>query len=179
MRIGVIGAGIMGHGMALNLLRAGHGVCVVAHRNRQPIDDLVAQGAREIESVEAMATTVDGVLICVTGSPAAREVIGRIAPGLAADALVIDCTTNAPEAPAEFATLLGVRYVEAPVTGGAVQAREGVLGAIVGCDASGVRARRQKFSPPSVDRSNASVNRAWARKQSWSATFSPSARQRW
>ena len=134
MRIGLIGAGIMGHGMALNLLHAGYDLGVVAHRNRIPVDDLVARGAREAPTVEALTQDADAVLLCVTGSPAARSVIDRIAPVLAAESLIIDCTTNAPDASAEFAESLGARYVEAPVTGGATQAKDGVLGAIVGCD---------------------------------------------
>ena len=44
MRIGFIGAGLMGHGMALNLLKGGHQVQVIAHRNRAPIEDLLAKG---------------------------------------------------------------------------------------------------------------------------------------
>lgn len=134
MRIGVIGAGIMGHGMALNLLGAGHEVTVIAHRNREPIDDLVSRGALEVGTLKEMAASADAVLLCVTGSLAAREVLGVIVNDLPADSLVLDCTTNSPDAPAEFAALFGGRYVEAPVTGGALQAREGVLGAIVGCE---------------------------------------------
>lgn len=134
MRVGVVGAGIMGHGMALNLIKAGHAVGVIAHRNRAPVDDLVECGARECKTVEILAQDAEAVLMCVTGSHVARTVIERISPHLAADALVIDCTTNAPDAAVEFAALLGPRYVEAPVTGGAAQAEEGVLGAIVGCD---------------------------------------------
>ena len=41
MHIGLIGAGMMGHGMAVNLLKAGHQVSVIAHRNRGPVEDLV------------------------------------------------------------------------------------------------------------------------------------------
>ena len=46
-RIGFVGVGLMGHGMAKHLLGAGHPLTILGHRNRQPVDDLVGRGARE------------------------------------------------------------------------------------------------------------------------------------
>ncbi len=137
MKIGLIGAGIMGHGVGLNLLRARHELLVVAHRNRTPIDDLVSRGAKEADSIPGLARAADAVVLCVTDSPTARSVIGALLGALPADALLIDLTTNEPNAPAGFAAAasgVGAHYIEAPVTGGAAQAKDGVLGAIVGCD---------------------------------------------
>lgn len=137
MKIGFIGAGIMGHGMALNLLRAGHDLKVIAHRNRVPIDDLISHGAIEAGSYADLAVGSEVVVLCVTGTPVARTVIANLLPHLASGAMVIDTTTNEPDGPVEFATELaaaGIHYVEAPVTGGVKQAKDGVLGAIVGCD---------------------------------------------
>lgn len=137
MKIGLIGAGLMGHGMAVNMLAAGHELHVVAHRNREPIEDLVSRGALEVPSPVAMAAQVDVVVLCVTGTPAAQRVIDELKPALRSGMLVIDTTTNTSGGPEAFSSALaelGVTYVEAPVTGGAQQAREGVLGAIVGCD---------------------------------------------
>ena len=59
MRIGVVGVGLMGHGMALNLLKGGHDVNVIAHRNRAPIEDLLSRGAREARSLEEIARSSD------------------------------------------------------------------------------------------------------------------------
>lgn len=137
MKIGLIGAGLMGHGMAVNMLAAGHELHVVAHRNREPIDDLVGAGAFEAPTPAALVAEVDVVVLCVTGTPAVEKVIGDLKQSFRPRMLVIDTTTNAcggPEAFSETLSGLGVTYVEAPVTGGAQQAREGVLGAIVGCD---------------------------------------------
>lgn len=78
MKVGLIGVGIMGHGVALNLLAARHELTVVAHRNRAPIDDLVSRGAREADSVAELASTADAVVLCVTDSPAARSVIAGL-----------------------------------------------------------------------------------------------------
>ncbi|MEO1159598.1 MAG: NAD(P)-dependent oxidoreductase, partial [Pseudomonadota bacterium] len=137
MKIGLIGAGLMGHGMGVNMLAAGHELHVVAHRNREPIEDLVSRGALEASSLAAMGALVDVVVLCVTGTPAVQKVIGELTPVLRPGMLIIDTTTNTsggPEAINSILTGLDVTYVEAPVTGGAQQAREGVLGAIVGCD---------------------------------------------
>ncbi len=137
MKIGLIGAGLMGHGMATNILAAGHELHVVAHRNRQPIEDLVSRGAVEAASTAALGALVDIVVLCVTGTPAAQKVIDALTPVLQPGMLVIDTTTNTSGGPEAFSSTLArldITYVEAPVTGGAQQAREGVLGAIVGCD---------------------------------------------
>lgn len=136
MKIGFVGVGIMGHGMACNLLKAGHDLTVVAHRNRAPVEDLVVRGASEAADLAALAAANDILVLCVTGTPAAKAVVEALLPHLRADCLIIDTTTNAIEAPAELAARLatvGARYVEAPVAGGVKQAAEGVLGAIVGC----------------------------------------------
>ena len=55
-KIGFIGAGIMGQGMVQNLLKAGHEVNIIANKNRRPIEELVALGAKEIMSLSDMAT---------------------------------------------------------------------------------------------------------------------------
>ena len=136
MKIAFVGAGHMGQGMARNLLAAGHALAVIAHRNRAPIEALVAEGAREARSYEDLAAGAETVFLCVTGTPAAHAVVERLAPHLRAGSLVIDTTTHAPDGPEALAAALaaaGVRYVEAPVTGGVVQAEAGELGAIVGC----------------------------------------------
>ncbi len=137
MRIGLIGAGLMGHGMALNMLAAGHELHVVAHRNRAPVDDLVSRGALEADTPAALTAQVDVLVLCVTGTAAVERVIADVKPALRPGMLIIDTTTNTSDGPEAFSSMLaglGVTYVEAPVTGGAQQAREGILGAIVGCD---------------------------------------------
>ena len=70
-RIGFIGVGFMGHGMAKNLLEKGHALTILGHRNRTPVDDLVKRGAKEVKSAEEVAKQSDIVFLCVTGSPEA------------------------------------------------------------------------------------------------------------
>ena len=49
-RIGFIGVGLMGHGIAKNIVEKGYPLTVLGHRNRKPVEDLVGRGAVEAES---------------------------------------------------------------------------------------------------------------------------------
>ncbi len=83
MRIGFIGAGLMGHGMVLNLLKGGHEVHVIAHRNRAPIEDLLSKGAREAGSLDKIAHTSDCIVLCLSSSKIVEETVAALKPGLA------------------------------------------------------------------------------------------------
>jgi 3-hydroxyisobutyrate dehydrogenase-like beta-hydroxyacid dehydrogenase len=56
-RIGFIGVGLMGHGIAKNLLAKGFPLTVRAHRNRAPVDDLVAKGRRSPRAIPSWRAT--------------------------------------------------------------------------------------------------------------------------
>ena len=84
-RIGFIGLGFMGHGMAKNLVEKGHPLTIMGHRNRAPIEDLVKRGAKEAKSAADVAKNSDIVFLCVTGS-AEVEALVRRADGLKAGA---------------------------------------------------------------------------------------------
>src|SRR5262249_28112731 len=68
-RVGLIGAGLMGHGIGKNILAKGYELVVMAHRNRAPVDDLIARGATERASARRVAADADMVILCVTGTP--------------------------------------------------------------------------------------------------------------
>ena len=73
-RIGFIGAsGLMGHGMAKNLLSKGFPVSLTVNRNRERLADLMAAGATQADSPAALAASSDVVFVCVTGSPQVGE----------------------------------------------------------------------------------------------------------
>jgi 3-hydroxyacyl-CoA dehydrogenase len=55
-RVGLIGAGLMGHGIGKNILAKGYELVVMAHRNRAPVDDLIARGATERASAREVST---------------------------------------------------------------------------------------------------------------------------
>lgn len=135
--IGVIGVGGMGSGVVARLLAAGLPVTVLGHRNRAPIEAAVARGATEAASAEALARAVDIVILCVRDAEAAEATATALAPHLRPGAVLIDLGTAPPDMPRRLQALLsarGVDFVECPVAGGAQQAAEGSLGALVGAE---------------------------------------------
>lgn len=137
MRIGLIGAGLMGHGMALNLLKGGHDVTVLAHRNRAPVENLVARGAVEAPDLAAVAKDSDVILLCLSTSKVVEETIARIMPHLRGGQIVVDAGTSEPETTRRLARELGrvgVGYADAPLTGGPEQAEKAELGVLCGAD---------------------------------------------
>jgi len=134
MHVGLIGAGMMGHGMAANLLKHGHQVSVIAHRNRAPVEDLVAKGAREVHSLTEMAGA-EVILLCVTTSKVVEETLKQLTPHLRPGQIILDAGTSAPAATKRLAQALdalGVAYADIPLTGGPEQAEQGVLGVLCG-----------------------------------------------
>ena len=135
VKIGFIGAGFMGYGMAHNLLKNQIRLSVIAHKNRKPIDKLIEQGAIELDSLKEIADFANVIVMCVTNTPIAIEIINEILPHLIPSTLFIDITTHHSTGSIEINNLLklkNIRYVESPVMGGPVQSEQGVLGAIVG-----------------------------------------------
>jgi 3-hydroxyisobutyrate dehydrogenase-like beta-hydroxyacid dehydrogenase len=136
-RIGFIGVGLMGHGMAKNILEAGYRLTVLANRNRVPVEDLLARGATEASSAKALAESVDIVFLCVTGSPQVVSIING-EHGLAAAAkplLVVDCSTSDPSITTSLAAELaprGITLVDAPLSRTPKDAWEGTLDVMIG-----------------------------------------------
>ncbi len=141
MNIGFIGAsGMMGHGMARNLLAKGHALTLTVHRNRERVADLLAAGAAQAADAAALAAASDMVFICVTGSPQVEAVVlgdrGLLAgarPGL----LIVDCSTAEPDSTArlrERCAAQGVVLVDAPLSRTPVEAEAGRLNVMVGAD---------------------------------------------
>ena len=138
-RIGFIGIGLMGHGMAKNLLAKGHALAFLAHRNRGNLDDLLKLGAREVKSPAEVAGESDVVILCVTGTPQVEaNVYGGLLDASRKGQIVVDCSTSIPESTdrirADFAKK-SVRFVDAPLARTPVQAEEGKLNCMVGADA--------------------------------------------
>ena len=135
MRIGVVGVGLMGHGMGLNLLKGGHDVNVIAHRNRAPIEDLLARGAREARNLEEIARSSDCILLCLSSSKIVEQTVSALKPHLRAGQIIIDAGTSEPESTRRLAgelASLGIGYADAPMTGGPEQAAKAELGVLCG-----------------------------------------------
>ena len=137
LQIGFIGVGLMGYGMALNLINKNFNLTIIAHKNRKPIDKLVKKGAKEIFSVEELAKKCNVIILCLPNTPIAKEVVSKISPYLVKKSIIIDITTHNSTGSKEIYDKLKkyeIIYAESPVMGGPVQSEEGILGAIVGCD---------------------------------------------
>jgi 3-hydroxyisobutyrate dehydrogenase/2-hydroxy-3-oxopropionate reductase len=137
----------MGHAMATNLAKAGH---EVAAWNRTP--GKVVDGARMAATPRDAATNADVVWMCISDTAAVEQVL--FGPEGAADALregmiVADSSTIAPSATRDFAARVrasGVDYVDAPVTGSKIGARDATLTFIVGGEPSTIERLQPLFS---------------------------------
>ncbi len=139
-RVGFIGVGMMGHGMAKNLHAKGFPLSMLVHRNRERAADLLAAGAGLAKSPADLASGADVVILCVSGSPQVEEnVLGEngiasvARPGL----VVIDASTSEPGSTARLRQTLaanGTRLVDAPLARTPKEAEEGRLNAMVGAD---------------------------------------------
>jgi len=136
-RVGVVGLGIMGSGMAANLLAAGFPLGVY-NRTVARTDPLAGAGATVAPSPAELAAVSDVVLVCVSDTPDVEAVLfgpDGVAAGAHAGSLVVDASTIAPAATRTFAARLaeqGVALVDAPVSGGSEGARNGTLSIMFG-----------------------------------------------
>lgn len=138
--IGFIGVGLMGHGMAKNLVGKGFPTIVLGHRNRAPVEDLLKLGAKEAKDVAEVVKGSDIVILCVTGSPQVEDLVyrkdGILESGISGQ-IVVDTSTSQPGSTLKiFADLKakGVRFVDAPLARTPVEAEQGRLNTMVGTD---------------------------------------------
>jgi 3-hydroxyisobutyrate dehydrogenase-like beta-hydroxyacid dehydrogenase len=139
-KIGFIGAsGLMGHGMAKNLLAKGHALALTVHRNRERVADLLAAGATEAATPAALAAGSDVVFICVTGSPQVEAAVDALLAGAQPGLLIVDCSTSEPDSTARLRDRCAARaatFVDAPLARTPVEAEAGRLNVMVGADAA-------------------------------------------
>lgn len=140
MKIGLIGVGLMGHGIGKNILKNGYPLSVLAHRNRQPVESLMEQGATEAASAAELARDCDLVILCVTGSPEVEDTLyrdGGLLEGVHKGMVLADCSTAEPDSTAKVAADIeakGGRYVDTPMTRTPKEAETGNLGLMTGGD---------------------------------------------
>jgi 3-hydroxyisobutyrate dehydrogenase-like beta-hydroxyacid dehydrogenase len=135
--VGLIGVGLMGHGIGKNIVSKGFALNVMAHKNRAPIESLISMGAKECSSPAEIAKASDMVILCVTGTPQVEEAIYG-AKGLSSalrDGLIIaDCSTAEPASTIKIAAELkakGTYFVDTPMTRTPKEAEAGKLGLMV------------------------------------------------
>lgn len=133
--IGFIGVGLMGHGMAANLVQAGYPVTVIAHRNRAPIEDLISKGAAEAATLADLAKASSVIHICAPGSPQVEAIVSELLPHLSTNSIIVDCSTSDPTSTMALAEKLqnaGCHMADAPLGGTPVQAEAGELATMIG-----------------------------------------------
>ena len=136
--IGFIGVGLMGHGMAKNIVEAGYPLVTMAHRKRDAVDDLIKRGATEAQSPKDIAEKSDIIHLCVTGSPQVEANIrgpNGLLAGLKPQAIIVDSSTSDPVSTIALAGRLaaaGCAMADAPLGGTPVQAEAGQLSTMVG-----------------------------------------------
>ncbi len=139
-KIGFVGIGLMGHGIAKNLVAKGYPLALKLHRKRANAQDLLAAGATEAVSHAALARESDIVILCVTGAPEVEEVVfgaDGLVSGAKAGLVIVDTSTSEPATTARIRDALapkGVRFVDAPLARTPVEAEQGRLNIIVGAD---------------------------------------------
>jgi 3-hydroxyisobutyrate dehydrogenase-like beta-hydroxyacid dehydrogenase len=134
-KIGFVGTGLMGHGMAKNIVEKGYPLTVIAHRKREAIDDLVGRGAVEVTSLEEMARTCTVIVLCLTASPEVAATVAGLKPGLQRGSVIIDCSTSEPTVTLTLAAELagmGVDFADAPLSRTPKEAWAGTLDCMVG-----------------------------------------------
>lgn len=120
--------------MARRLLAAGVPL-TVHNRSRQPQQLLEAAGAQGAADAEAAVRGAQLICLCLSDDAAVRAVLQAAETALAPGGLVIDFSTIAPASSVALAERLaarGVRYIDAPVTGGTEGARAGTLSVLIG-----------------------------------------------
>lgn len=136
-RIGLIGPGIMGKPMGMNLMKAGYKLDVYARR-KASAEELVAAGANFHSTPGALAAEVDVLIVIVSDTPDVEGILfgdNGVMDGGQEGLLVIDMSTISPVSTREFADKLGkkgIRMLDAPVSGGDIGAINGTLTIMVG-----------------------------------------------
>jgi 3-hydroxyisobutyrate dehydrogenase len=147
LHAGFVGLGIMGRPMAGHLLRAGFPLTVY-NRTSSRADEIVAAGARRAASPAEVARAAEVIVVNVTDSKDVEQVVagpGGLAEGIRPGAVVVDMSTVAPATERRMAALLRERradYLDAPVSGGDVGAKNATLAIMVGGEAAALERAR-------------------------------------
>jgi 2-hydroxy-3-oxopropionate reductase len=140
-KVGFIGLGLMGKPMALNLVKAGYSLTVHS-RSQGPVDELVAAGAGAATTPREVAEKSDIVITILPDSPDVEKVVlgeNGLKEGFSDGDLFIDMSTIEPKVALDIHAALaeiGVDAIDAPVSGGDIGARQGILSIMVGASES-------------------------------------------
>lgn len=140
--IGMIGIGLMGHGIASNIVKHGYPLRVLEHPGNQPLAALLAAGATTSQTPRTLAAQCEVIILCVTGTPQVEAVLlgnDGVLQGMRPGTVIIDCSTAVPsstEKVAQAVTAAGGFFLDAPMTRTPKEAAEGRLNLLVGGEAA-------------------------------------------
>ena len=138
-KIGFVGLGLMGHGMAKNLLANSYDLAVIAHKNRKPVEDMVILGADEVKSYKELAEYADIIIICVTDSDAMTEIIfatNNLYESAKEGTIIVDTGTSRPNETFKIHRALArkkIEFVDAPLSRSPAKAETGELVTLTSC----------------------------------------------
>jgi 3-hydroxyisobutyrate dehydrogenase len=149
MKTGVIGLGVMGGAMALNLHKAGllHSVWNRTHSKAKDISEIAS--VKSAESITELVTDCQVIITCVSKDEDVLEVINQITGGLQPGTIVIDTSTVSSDTAQKAATIIGNKggdFLDCPVTGGSEGAKNATLSLMVGGDALVLEKARKVLS---------------------------------
>ena len=137
-RVGFIGLGSMGVGMAANVRKAGYPLCIMGHTRREPVERLLGMGATEVKTPAEMRGQCDVIILCVTTSDAVEAIVtgddGLLSTG-DNPFLLIDCGTSRPDSTLKLGQLLaesGCSMMDVPLGKSSAAAEEGTLNMMAG-----------------------------------------------
>jgi 3-hydroxyisobutyrate dehydrogenase-like beta-hydroxyacid dehydrogenase len=151
-RVGFVGLGVMGRGMARNMLRAGQPL-TVWNRTASRADELVAEGAIAASSPAEVARAAEVIVLCVSDTDVVEQVLlgdDGIATSAGPGTLVVDCSTISPIATRAFGAALAgheIALVDAPISGGSEGAERGTLSVMAGGSDDDVARARAVLEP--------------------------------
>ncbi len=137
-RVGFIGLGAMGVGMASNVISKGYPLGIVANRRREPVERLQGLGATEYSTPKELAENSDVVILCVTTSDVVEDIVlgdqGLLA-GEHGSFMLIDCGTSQPQSTMMLGKKLaekGCSMMDVPLGRSAAAAEAGTLNMMAG-----------------------------------------------
>ncbi len=148
--IGFIGVGIMGEGMVCKLIEANNKLFVKKNQNPHPINRVKKKGAFELKTIKEIVKKCEVIILCLPNSSVVKQIILEIGRINSKKKLVIDCTTNNYDSVLYFKKLSKIynfNYVEAPISGGSLQAKNGSLGAFIGADKKNFKRAKNILKP--------------------------------
>ena len=148
--IGFLGVGLMGEGMVCKLIDSGFKVYVKKNKNSETINRVKLKGAIELKTLKNMTKKCEILILCLPNSRVVKKIINKLNFKNSEKKLIIDCTTNDHNSVIYFekrSKIYNFNYVEAPVSGGNLQAKNGELGAFVGSSKKNFKISKKILNP--------------------------------